>query len=487
MKRASNIAAAALAVSLAAVQSPPAARAQGLPDDIQVHLGGAGAIGAKLMQALAVGWAGKLGLPAVRVNAGAVPEEYEVAAERPESKQKMHVSVSAKGTLDGQEPLMRGQGDFWMAVRRFNEADLESMRKKGVPGVPSLQQMLSPAAEHLIGLDPVANIVSPRNPVKSLSLAQIRGMYTGKITDWSQVGGPNLPVQLATIGSVSGTAGAFCDREMGIADPVKCFAGMAKFAFPVAITSQDIADTVAGAPGAIGYVAYVERRNARAVPIATECGTTMEPTPFRVKAGEYPVVLPLFLYANPTRPLSASASAFLDFIESSAGQAIVAKTGKVDLSPSLAPESYADDRVDHVRDAQDGGRTRIRPLDARAFEEATTGAARLSVTFRFLAGTTILDSRGESDVTRLVQLMQEPPYRDQQVILIGFSGAGGDYSEDRALSRDRASSMRERLTSLGLKDVVSLGVGPAAAVACNLDPDTASLNHRVEVWLRKRG
>ena len=67
-----------------------------------------------------------------------------------------------------------------------------------------------------------------------------------------------------------------------------------------------------------------------------------------------------------------------------------------------------------------------------------------------------------------------------------LSGAAGDYTENRTLSRERADAVRDRLVSQhGLKDVVSIGVGPAAAVACNLDPNTAPLNQRVEAWIRK--
>lgn len=476
---------AVMAAAAALVLGTSPVPAQSVTDDVTVRLAGAGSIGGKLAQSLATAWAGRLGLPPARVIPGLSPEEYEVVATRAEGAQRMRVIISATGTAAGAEPLMRGTNDFWMVARQVKESDLEALRKKGVPNVPTLQQMLSPAAESLIALDPVADIVSPKNPVKALSLSQLKDMFTGKITNWSQLGGANLAVQAASLDASAGTASVFCDRALGMTEINKCLEAM-KLGFPPQVTSQDIADTVAASPGAVGYVAYAERRNAKPVPIGTECGTSVEASSFRVKAGEYPMVIPLYLYANPTRPLSAPARGFLDFVLSSAGQAVVAKAGKVDLSPSVAPEAYSDERLDHMREAQDGGHTRIRPLDARGFEDAVKDATRLSVTFRFLAGTTTLDSRGEGDLARLVQLMQEPAFRDQQVILIGFSGAGGDYGEDRALSRDRASAMQERVTALGLKDVSSLGVGPAAAVACNLDPDVATLNHRVEVWLRKR-
>jgi phosphate transport system substrate-binding protein len=467
-----------------ALMSPAHAQTSTLPNDILVRFGGAGTLGGKMMREVATAWAAKLGLTNVRVNAGDAPDEYEVVGDRAESMQKMRVVVSAKGTTNGIEPLMRGQLDFWMTTRAVQESDIDLLRKKNVPNVPTLQQFMTGGNQNLVGLAPLAILANHKNPVKSLTFQQIRDMYAGKITNWSQVGGPSLPVALFTLDSIIGTTDGFCGQVLGIKGVTKCLDSMAHLAAPRIQSVVEMADSVARSPGGLGYVALSERKNARAVPIGTECGTNIEPEAFLVKTDEYPLVTRLYLYSNPSHPLSPSARSFLDFILSSQGQAAVAKSGKADLEPSLAPDSYSDDRLDHVRDAQDRNRTRIRPTDARAFSEAVENAKRLSITFRFQAGTNDLDVRGDGDVTRLIGLMQQPAFKDKEIVLIG---ASGDYSEGRALSRDRASAVRERLMAESkIKDVVSIGVGPAAAIACNLDPNTAPLNQRVEVWLRKR-
>ena len=463
------------------------AQAQPLPNDIQVRLAGAASVGQRLTREVAKAWAVKLGLKNVRVNAGVEPDEYEVVADRAESLRKMRISVSSKGMGAGLEPLLRGQTDFWMGVRQARESDLENVRKRNVPNVPSLQQFQAPGVENLVGLDPLAFLVNTRNPVKTLSYQQLRDLYSGKITNWSQLGGANLPVGLYVLDPSNAITGNFCDAVLGMPEVPRCLDSMARLAAPRLPVFEDMADAVASTPGGLGYLAVAERKNARAVAIGTDCGTGIDATPFRVKADEYPLIGRLYLYTNPARPLSPAARAYLDFILSNEGQAAVAKSGYGDLVPGLSPEAYSADRMDHVRDAQDGGHTRIRPNDARSFEEAVGSADRLSITFRFQAGTNDLDSRGEADVVRLVQLMQQPAYTTKQVVLVGYSGASGDYAEGRALSQDRAEAIRERLAAQsGLKDVVSLGVGPAAAVACNLDPNTAPLNQRVEVWLRQR-
>ena len=325
------------------------AQASGLPNEIQVRLAGAGTLGGRMMRELATAWATKLGLPNVRVNAGADPDEYEVVADRSESRQKMKVSVSAKGTGNGTEPLARGQVDFWMTTRPVQESDIEGLRKKGVPNVPVLQQFTVPGNENLIGLDPMAIIVHARNPVKTLTYQQIRDVYAGKINNWSQLGGASLPIGLYTLDSVIGTTSGFCGAVLGVTDVNKCLDSMARLAGPRLTSVEDMADSVARNPGGIGYVSLSERKNARAVPIGTECGTGIEPTQFRVKSDEYPLVTRLYLYTYPGRPLPPAARAFLDFILSAPGQAAVSKSGKTDLAANVAEGAYSDDRLEHVQ------------------------------------------------------------------------------------------------------------------------------------------
>ncbi len=162
-------------------------------------------------------------------------------------------------------------------------------------------------------------------------------------------------------------------------------------------------------------------------------------------------------------------------------------TGFGTLMPSMSTDAYAADRLSAAGDAQNGGRTRIRPADQHAFEEAVGDGNRSSITFRFQTGTSSLDSRSERDIVRLGEFLALPANKDLQVVLAGFSSAAGDYAANRSLSHDRAAEIRDRLVKqYGIKDPVVIGVGPTAPVACNLDPSTAPLNQRVEVWLRRR-
>ena len=479
----------ATGITLACTLALVTARAIAEPKQAQetvVRLSGSPTIGGDMMLEIAKAWAKQNKLPGVRIEDGIDPGDYDVVAEGPESARRIRVEVRTKTTLSGLEPLLRGQTDIWMALSPAKESDLDAMRKRGVPNVPALAQFQKPGIENVIGLAALAIIVNPHNPVPSLTKAQLRDIFTGRVTSWGQVGGPSdLPIGVYSPVPSLVTLQSFCSEVMGDKDPQHCADGFPRLAAPRFTNLEDIPDAVAGNPAGIGFIDLSMKRSARPVALGTECGTGVEPSVFRIKTDEYPLSRRMYLYIMPGRALSPAANDFLQFVLGPIGQAAVARAGFANLEPSAADPGYGDDRLDHARDAQDGGRTRVRVSDVKAFETAIAGADRLSITFRFQTGTDELDSRAVADIARLAALMQTQAYKNASLTLIGFSSAGGDYADDRELSRQRASAVRERLMAAGIQNVNAIGVGPMAAVACNLDPATSPLNQRVEVWIHK--
>lgn len=472
----------ALAITLNVGQ----ARAQQLPANATLRLAGSNTVGQVLAAEMAVGWARKLGLSGVRTEAGKAAEEYDIFAEGAERAGWLRVQVRAHGTGTGAEPLMRGDGDIWMASRQARESDLEAVRKKGVPNVPALAQLLAPGNEHIIALDALAILVHPANQISQITVAQLKDVFLGKITRWSQLGGPDLPITVISRDHNSGTFDSFCTMVMGIGDTVKCAEAMAPSSPRLFESSEDLADTVAANPAAMGFVGVAYQRSAKAVPIALKCGIAVGPDTFRVKADEYPLSRRLYFYSHPSRTPSPETAAFLAFAQTADGQRVVARSGAVDLLPAPSDTDYANARRYSAGNSLDGGRTRIRMNDLRALDEATSGAARLSITFRFQPGSDALDNRAVADLRRLADTLRSPAFAKATVTLVGFSQAVGDYEGNRELSRDRAEAVRKQLTEAGgVTGVSAIGVGPAAPVTCNDNADTARLNQRVEVWVRR--
>lgn len=171
------------AFAFALFAGTPPTTAQPKPrQEVMVELHGSATLGNKMALGLATAWAKQLKLPGIRIDAGANPDEYEVIAEGAESTHRMRVKVQAKGHGFGLEPLLRGEIDFWMAARPVREADLDVMRKKGVPNVPTEAQMTAPGNENVVALSALTVIVNAKNPVPALSYQQLRDMYAGRVT-----------------------------------------------------------------------------------------------------------------------------------------------------------------------------------------------------------------------------------------------------------------------------------------------------------------
>lgn len=180
-----------------------------------------------------------------------------------------------------------------------------------------------------IGVDGLAIIVHPSNPIESLTLDQLRDLYVGDILDWAEVGGRAAEIILVSREDGSGARILFERDVMG--DEAVSLTAV------VMPTSRDVVDYVAKTPNAIGYVSrgWVMARG----PIAasrTPGASTPEPPRVRVvalggtlptqealRSRAYPLIQPLYLISRgETR---GTVRQFVDFVLSPAGQSIMAR------------------------------------------------------------------------------------------------------------------------------------------------------------------
>jgi phosphate transport system substrate-binding protein len=172
--------------------------------------------------------------------------------------------------------------------------------------------------EFLIALDGIAVIVNRRNPITNLTLEQVRKIFTGEISNWRVLGGPDKKIYPVTREEGSGTRGAFEDMVMN------------KHAISDACLVQDsngaVREIVANSPDAIGYISagLVDER-IRAVAL-----DSVLPTYESIAAGRYKIVRPFLLltYKDPSGPLRD----FINYVLSIDGQETLKKVG---LIPAL--------------------------------------------------------------------------------------------------------------------------------------------------------
>jgi phosphate transport system substrate-binding protein len=221
------------------------------------------------------------------------------------------ITVTGGGSSTGIAALVNGSTDIANASRIMKGSEVDKAKTRGF--VPF---------EVPVARDGLAIIVNPGNPIKSLSIAQLKGIYSGAITNWKQVGGPDRAIIAVGRDSSSGTYGFFQDNVLGIGRPYRPD-------MQTTPSTNAIGQTVSQDAGAIGYVgvAYGEGFSSKVkiVPISRGSGEAIEPSAVAVKNGKYPLWRYLFMYTR-GKP-SGGAKKFIDWVRSDAGQDVVEKVG----------------------------------------------------------------------------------------------------------------------------------------------------------------
>lgn len=170
--------------------------------------------------------------------------------------------------------------------------------------------------ETVLAYDGIAMIVNPANPVEDLSLEQIADIYTGKITNWSEVGGNDGQIVLIGREAGSGTRGGF-EEIVGVVDACQYRQELS--------STGDVITTVAQNPDAIGYASLAAVKDTvKALKVA---GVT--PTEATVKDGTYTIQRPFVLATKTGEKLNDVAQAFFDYATSADASKIITAAGAV--------------------------------------------------------------------------------------------------------------------------------------------------------------
>lgn len=178
------------------------------------------------------------------------------------------------------------------------------------------EEKASGLTETVIAYDGIAIIVNPDNPIKNLSLTDIVGIYTGKITNWSQVGGKDEEIVVIGREAGSGTRDGF--------ETITKTKDACKYRQELTSTG-DVITTVAQNPNAIGYASAASIKDS--VKALTVDGVAVNEE--NIKNGSYTVQRPFVLVTKKARALSEAAKKFFDYATSQASNALISKAGVV--------------------------------------------------------------------------------------------------------------------------------------------------------------
>jgi phosphate transport system substrate-binding protein len=169
-------------------------------------------------------------------------------------------------------------------------------------------------------MDGLPIIVHPSNPVKNLTVEQVRHIYMGKITNWSEVGGPNKKIVKISRDTNSGTYETFHKLVM----KKEKIAADAEYVGSNGAVRQRVQAT----PAAVGYagLGFVDR-TVKALTI-----NGIEPNRGTVSSGVYPIARPLFMFTNGYPKLGTPLHAFVTLHLTREGQEIVEEIGFVPVT-----------------------------------------------------------------------------------------------------------------------------------------------------------
>jgi len=225
----------------------------------------------------------------------------------------VNVAVTGGGSGTGIAALIAGTADIAECSRTMKDKEIQKAKQNGITPV-----------EFTAALDGLAVVVHPDNPVSKLAIDELADIFTGRITNWKQLGGKDLPIVILSREVNSGTHVYFKEHVLRKGNEK----GTEEFS-PTALlmpSSQAIADEVAQNPNAIGYygMGYISKQQ-KVVAVAKDKNLPyIEPTMENVKSGRYPISRPLLMYTK-GEP-QGRVKEFIDFALSTEGQEIVVKT-----------------------------------------------------------------------------------------------------------------------------------------------------------------
>jgi phosphate transport system substrate-binding protein len=452
--------------------------AEAKPKEVRIRLHGSTTVGAALAPALAQGFLHqKNATNIIGDQKSSLDSVRTIAGDIGTGQDRIHLSfeIKARGTGQGFTDLgARGpdadQCDIALASRKIKVDDLLDLSALG--------DLASRDGEYLVGLDGLAIIVNPNNPLKWLTKQQVGKIFTGEIERWEDIpavqwksarrtGRIEVFARAVKEEARSGTLDSFVDmvlkdRSLGL----RCQSqrdGCEVKSYSTFPNNFSISQNIVQAPreNAIAFVDYADIGKAATVEVSAGGATPLGPNPESIRNEDYPLTRRLYMYV-PIFGVEPSTRAFADYVRGQ-GQTIVDANGFVSQTISVATKAG----------------------NERLFEECPN---RLSMTINFRTGQSDFDSRTWYEFVRLRDYWQTIKNPSQTKLCVaGFTDASGDNSTNVQLSKERAELVAKLLWDLKLKPaplaIIPAPFGAGHAIDTNETLEGRERNRRVEIWI----
>ena len=220
---------------------------------------------------------------------------------------EVNITVSESGSGNGAKAIINSTADIGNMSRKMTEDEIKAAKDKEVA-----------ALEHIIAMDGIVIIVHPSNPVKGLTKNELKQIYIGEITNWKELGGPDLKIVVISRDTNSGTYESFqqlVTKSDRITDKAE-YVG----------SNGAVRQRVMTTEGAIGYVGLAFTEGVKPLEI-----NGVAPNQETVNSKAYPICRPLFMYTNGEPKSGTPLADFLNLYKTADGKKIISEQGYVPL------------------------------------------------------------------------------------------------------------------------------------------------------------
>jgi phosphate transport system substrate-binding protein len=367
--------------------------------------------------------------------------------------QKVAVLIRASSSTDGFSLLASGMADIALSTREPSPNEL--------PDVGSLKAAEKAREVEAIALNAIVLIVNKSIGVVNLSFDEARGIFAGKIKNWSDIGGH------------SGTIHRYSRAIDYRSNPLFGAAMGSELILPglrVVSSYAAMRDSVASDRQGIGFVPvdfiYQERMSGwgDVVPVRFRLGDRLmaQPNEYGLATGDYPLVFPILLYRLPGHD-SAEIESFFGVANSVQAHVIEMFAGLTTVTPRLLFPHFD------------------QPLPP-AYGNLVRNALRVSTTVRFEPGTMAVSTRTKQSLDDLASFLRRLDIAPERLRHLVFSQDAGGPDRNLGIADMLGTVFRRELRARNVRIGEIVPLGAIYPLASSSSPLGQWLNRRVETW-----
>lgn len=360
------------------------------------------------------------------------------------SGETIAVLISTGTTQEGYKRFTAQESDIWLAGSSLTQREAPS-ENGGL--------IVTPLARYALVM-----VVHPDNPIRTLSYEELAGIYAGRITDWSALGGQAGPITV-----LASPVGAASRNNLE---------GLLFTARPnlptlqVMETAEAMHDAVADNPAAIGYVPI--RLVSDVAPLTLSVGGTVTSShsAYGLRSGDYPLAKTAWLHQVD----DARATASWDFLRVATSPRAEYMMGKLGYEP-VKPRLLLPDHPPELP-------SRIDP------SVSTTNLLRISTTIHFKPHTPEMTAVARGEIENLASYLRRLAVGPEHMLHLCYAEASGDAERDIAVSSQLGQAFLAELAALRVYHGAMVPLGSRRMLVPSFTPAAMSHNRRVETWIR---